>query len=257
MKVNTTPMIKAFATSWLLALAACGGNGGGNSGAAPAPTASAEGLWSGSTNTSRTLTGIVLDNGTYWILYSVPNVSALLAGFVQGTGTSVNGSFSSADGIDFNPSGPGLNNATVSASYVTKQSFNGSVSYANATAPFTFTSAYNAGYDQAASLSAVAGNYLGVASVTGSTEPVTIAISAQGIVVGASATSGCQYGGLAQPRAKGNLYDMSLVVSGSTCATSTGALTGIGYYDSGSKRLYLAALNKSRNNGLVFEGIKP
>lgn len=255
MKDKTSTMIKAFAVSGLLLLAACGG--GGDDGTPPAPVATAEGLWTGSTSTSRTVTGIVLDNGTYWLLYSVPHVSALTAGFIQGTGSSINGNFSSSDGIDFNISGQGINNATVSASYVTKQSFNGSVSYANLTSPYTFTSAYGADYDQAPSLAAVAGNYLGIASVAGSNEAITLVISPQGIVAGTGGSSACQYGGLVVPRAKGNLYDLSLVISGSACTTGTSSVSGIGYFDSGAKRLYLAALNSARSNGLVFDGIKP
>jgi hypothetical protein len=244
-----------FAMSSLLALAACGG--GGNGGAASGPAASAEGLWTGSTSTSRSVTGIVLDNGTYWVLFSVPHVSAVIAGFVQGTGASLSGSFSSSDGIDFNVAGQGSNNVTVSASYVAKQSFNGSVSYPSLNSPFTFTSTYNADYDQTPSMPAIAGNYLGIASVVGSNEPITIVVSPQGVVAGTGGSSGCQYGGFVVPRAKGNLYDLSLVVGGTACATGTSAVTGIGYFDSGAKRLYLAALDKSRSNGLSFVGIKP
>lgn len=261
MKAKTLTMIKAFAMSWMLALAACGG-GGGNGGAAPVPAASAEGLWTGSTSTSTgtgtssSVTGIVLDNGSYWVLYSVPNVSPLIAGFVQGTGTSLNGSFSSSDGIDFNVTGQGINNATVSASYVAKQSFNGSVSYPNLSSPFTFTSAYNADYDQTPSLAAIAGSYLGLASVAGSNDPITMVVSPQGVVAGTGGTSGCQYAGFAVPRVKGNLYDLSLVIGGTACASGTSAVTGVGYFDAGAKRLYLAALNKSRTNGLIFVGIR-
>src|SRR5665647_2276154 len=118
MKTHTLSfMIKAFAMSWMLVLTACGG-GGGSGGTATVPVADAQGLWNGSTSTSRSVTGIVLDDGSYWLLYSIPNVSSLIAGFVQGAGTSLNGSFSSSDAIDFNLSGQGVNNATVSASYI-------------------------------------------------------------------------------------------------------------------------------------------
>ena len=259
MKAKTLTMIKAFAMSWILALAACGDGGGGNGGAASVPAASAEGLWNGSTSTSRSVTAIVLDNGTYWVLYSVPHVSAVVVGFVQGTGSSLNGSFSSSDGIDFNVAGQGINNATVAANYVARQSFNGSVSYASLNPPFTFTSSYNADYDQTPSLSAIAGTYAGIASVAGGTEATTIAISPQGVVAGTGLTAnGCQFLGAAVPRAKGKLYDLSVVVSGGgACANGPSAVTGIAYFDSGSKRLYLAALNKSRSNGLSFVGIKP
>ena len=152
-------MIKALAMLGILVLAACGGGGGGNAVPAPAagPVSSAEGLWIGSTSTSRTVTGFVLDNGTYWILYSVPHVSALIGGFVQGTGSSLNGSFSSSDGIDFNVEGNGINTTTVSASYFSKQSFNGSVTYPTLNQTFTFSSSYNSDYDQPPSVSAQIG----------------------------------------------------------------------------------------------------
>lgn len=253
MKTNTPFMIKVFAMSWMLVLTACGGGSGISAGA----VADAQGLWNGSTSTSLAVTGIVLDDGTYWLLYSIPNVSALIGGFVQGTGTSLNGSFSSSDAIDFNLSGKSVNNVTVSASYITKQSFNGSVSYPSPTAPFTFTSSYNSDYDQPPSLTTVAGNYLGIASVATVDEAVTFIISAQGVVAGTGATSGCQYGGLVAPRTKGNLYDVSLVIGGGACAAGPSAVTGIGYFDAGPKRLYLAAINKPRTLGMSFTGIKP
>ena len=256
MNTRTLKTIKALAMSGVLALAACGGGG---SSTAPPPAASAEGLWSGSTSTSRSVTAIVLDNGSYWLLYSVPRVNAVVAGFIQGSGSALNGSFSSSDGVDFNLEGQGINNATLAASYVARQSFNGSVSYASANPPFTFTSSYNADYDQTPSLSAIAGTYAGIASVAGGTEAATIAISPQGVIAGTGLTaSGCQFVGTAVPRAKGNLYDLSVLVSGGgACANGTSAVTGIAYFDAGSKRLYLAALNKSRSNGLSFVGIKP
>jgi hypothetical protein len=264
-KAKTITMIKAFALSWILALTACGGSGG-NGGAAPAPPVpSAEGLWIGSTSTtstSRTVTGIVLDNDTYWILYSFPGVGSVIAGVVQGTGTSLNGSFSSSDGVDFNPVEKGINNATLSASYATKQSFNGSASYPNLNPTFTFTSSYNTDYDQTPSASAIAGTYVGPGSVNGGDELTTIIISSPGIVVGTgieigTGTVGCRFVGTVVPRAKGNLYDLSVDVSGvGACASGPGTVKGIGYFDAGAKRLYVAALNKSRSNGLIFVGIK-
>ena len=257
MKSRTVAMIEAIAMSWIVALAACGGSGG-NGGAAPPPepAPSAQGLWTGSTNTSRSVTGIVLDGGTYWVLYSFPHASSFIAGVVQGTAGSVNGSFSSSDAIDFNLEGQGFNNATVSASYVVKQSFNGSVTYPNPNQTFTFTSSYNPDYDQTPSVSAIAGTYIGIASVAGSNEAITLVISSQGVVGGTGGTSGCQYLGAAVPRAKGNLYDLSVAIGGGACPNGTTAVTGIGYFDASAKRLYLAALNKSRSNGLIFVGIK-
>jgi hypothetical protein len=254
MKLKMTFMIKAIAMSWILVLTACGGGGGSAAGSVTGP----QGLWNGNTTNSQSVMGIVLDDGSYWLLYSAPNVTGLTAGFVQGTGMSLSGSFSSSDAIEFNFSGKSVNNAVVSASYTVKQSFNGTVSYANLSAPLAFTSSYNPDYDQTPNLTSVAGNYVGLASVANSNEAITFLISAQGVVAGTGTTSGCQYGGLVKPRTQGNVYDVSLLISGGACATgSNTVMTGIGYFDASSKRLYLAALNKSRTLGMGFTGIKP
>ena len=252
-------IIEAFVMSGLiLALAACGGGGGGGSTTPPPdPATSAEGLWIGSASTSRSLTGFVLDDGSYWLLYSVPHASSFIAGVVQGSGTSFNGSFSSSDGIDFNLEGQGINNATVSVGYMVKQSFNGSVSYPSLNQAYTFTSTYNPDYEQTPSVAAIAGTYTGVASVAGNDELTTLVVSAPGVVVGTGLTSGCKFLGTARPRAKGNIYDLSVAFSGGACSSGTSTVAGIGYFDASAKRLYVAALNKSRSNGLIFVGIKP
>lgn len=261
MKAKTITMIKALAMSCVLALAACGGSGGDGGAAPPAP--GAEGLWIGSANPSRTITAIVLDNGTYWILYSFPSAGSFIAGVVQGTGSSVNGSFSSSDGMDFHLEARGINNATLSASYAVKQSFNGAVYDPNLNPTLTFTSSYNAVYDQTPSVSAIAGTYAGPASVMGGDEVTTLAISSPGVVVGtgidlATQTVSCRFAGIALPRAKGNLYDLSVDVSGAgACASGPGTVKGIAYFDASAKRLYLVALNKSRSDGLIFVGIPP
>lgn len=255
MKAKTITVIKAFAISGILALAACGGSGGNGDAAPPAP--SAEGLWIGSANPSRTITAIVLDDATYWILYSFPGVGSVIAGVVQGTGTSVNGSFSSSDGIDFHLEARGINNATVSASYLVKQTFNGSVTDPNLNPTLTFTSSYNTDYDQTPRVSSIAGTYVGPASVKGGDDFATIVVNSPGVVAGTGA-SGCKFVGTALPRAKGNLYDLSVDVSGvGACASGPGTVKGIAYFDASAKRLYLVALNKSRSDGLIFVGIQP
>ena len=258
MKARTILLIKALAASWILALAACGSGGGGDASPAPAPepAASAEGLWIGSTSTSRTVTSFVLDDGTYWILYSVPHTSALIGGVVQGRGSFLNGSFSSSDGIDFNVEGNGVNTAAVSASYIAKQSFNGSVTYPSLNQASTFTSSYNSDYELAPSVSALAGTYTGIASTESGTELTSIVIRSPGIVVG-TGTGGCQFLGTVAPRAKGNLYDLQVAFGGGSCSSGTTSVTGVGYFDSSAKRFYAAALNDSRNSGLIFVGIKP
>ncbi|HUW37490.1 MAG TPA: hypothetical protein VMV91_09160 [Rhodocyclaceae bacterium] len=252
-------MITRYLTILLaLTLSACGGGGGGGSTptASSAPAQTAEGLWSGTTSTSRTIKGIVLDNGTYWVLYSPANNSALIAGVIEGTGTSLNGSFSSSDAKDFNLEGLGINNATVSASYTAKQTLNGSVTYPSLNQSSTFTSTYDTDYDQTPSLAILAGTYSGSAAVIGGSESATITVSAAGAVSGAGA-SGCQFTGTASPHAHGNVYDLSVTFGGGVCANGTSTVTGIGYFNSTKKTLFGAALNSTRSNGFIFVGTKP
>lgn len=239
-----------------LALVGCGGGGGGGSSSSPPASTTAEGLWNGSTSTSRTVTGIVLDNGTYWVLYSSPNNSAVIAGAVQGTGTSLNGSFSSSDAKDFNLEGQGINNATVSASYNAKQSFNGAVTYSSPTPSVTFTSTYNPAYEQTPSLTSVAGTYFGTAAVVGGTESATVVVTSTGQITGIG-ISGCQFSGTATPHPKGNVFDLAVTFGGGVCSNGTSTVTGIGYFDATQNRLYSTALNSARSNGFIFVGTKP
>jgi hypothetical protein len=255
MKNKTAILVRGLITSIALALTACGG-GGGSSNSSPVAATTAEGLWIGNTNTFRLVTGIVLDNGTYWVLYSSPNNPGMIAGAVQGSGTALNGSFSSANAKDFNLEGRGINDATVSASYKEKQSFNGSVTYSSVSPAVTFTSTYDPAYDRIPSLTAIAGTYFGTAAVVGDIETVTVDISAAGVITGLG-ISGCQFTGTAKPHAKGNVFDITVTFGGGACLNGTSTVTGIGYFDLRSGQLYGAALNSGRTDGFIFVGMKP
>ena len=88
------------------------------------PTAlSAEGRWTGATSTGRAIAGLVLDDGSYWLFYSARDNPNVLAGLVQGTGTSHSGSFGSSNTRDFNLEGAGIRAATMRGSYVPNKSF--------------------------------------------------------------------------------------------------------------------------------------
>jgi hypothetical protein len=238
--------------SLVLAISGCGGGGGGD----VAPSTTAEGLWVGSTNNGRTIAGIVLDDGTYWVLYSLIGNSAVIAGAVQGSGTSQNGSFTSTNGKDFNLEGLGINDVTVNASYVMKQSFNGTVRYTATGDQVTFTSSYDTNYDLTPSLNIIAGTYSGTAATTGGMEFATVTVSSSGALTGSSA-SGCNFSGTVSPRARGNVYNVSVTFGGGVCANGTSTVDGIAYYDAATKQLYSAALNSPRSNGFIYVGTKP
>lgn len=108
------------------ALVACGGGGSGDAESANGngtnPVGNAEGFYNGTTSNGRSLTGLVLDDGSYWVLYSAQNNSAVMAGMIQGNSRAAAGTFTSADGRDFNFEGGGIGNLSIAGTYLTKQS---------------------------------------------------------------------------------------------------------------------------------------
>lgn len=227
--MQRTALFCAAAVSTVL-LAACGG---GSDAPAPAPAApvptpapapapppppppagTAEGLYLGTTSTNRTVNGIVLDDGTFYVLYSTVASPVVIGGIVQGSGTSNNGSFSSTNARDFNLEGLGVLNATVSASYNARQSLNGLVSYASG-GTTTFTSTFNAAYDTTPSLAAVAGTFTGQVAFSQGVENATVTISPNGMLSGTGA-SGCTVSGNVATRSRGNVYNLILAFGGGT-----------------------------------------
>jgi hypothetical protein len=245
----------------LLALAAasvfvagCGG-GGGDSDPPSAVATSAEGLYSGTITTGRAVTGLVLDDGTYYVLYSPVGSSNVIAGVIQGSGTSNAGTFSSGNARDFNLEGLGVLAATVSASYVAKQSLNGTVSY-NAGGTTSFSSTYDANYEAAPSLAALAGTFAGEVASSAGNEDATVTISSASAITGAGA-SGCALSGTVSPRTRGNAFNTSLTFGGAPCLFANQTLTGIAYFNATAKQLYAAAPNAGRTDGVLFVGVKP
>jgi hypothetical protein len=250
-------MNRLLAASILLAGAAAGCGGSGSDGGNDAPTATtAEGLWNGTTNSGRTTVGLVLDDGEYWVIYTLVGNNAVIAGAVQGDGESRNGSFTSSNGRDFNFEGVGVNDLTVDASYVMKQSFSGSLKYKTSGTQFTFAGTYDAAYELTPSLSSVAGSYTGSALTSGGVEFATTTISSSGSITGSSA-SGCSFSGSISPRAHGNVYNLTITFAGGVCANGSSTVTGVGYFDAGTKQIIAAGLNGSRTDGFISVGTKP
>jgi hypothetical protein len=186
----------------------------------------AEGLWIGTTSTLRKISGLVLDDGTYWIFYSGgPGRFSFTDGFIHGTSTSRAGSFSSSDGRDFNFAQPDVGILTVSASFQAAQSLNGLFSYP--AQGVSFTSTYSAAYAQTPSLNAIAGTY-----------DSGLTINPSGVMIG-KFSGGCRLEGTLTPRKKGNVFDLVITQA---CVPGIATASGIGYYNADTKTLYNAAL---------------
>lgn len=216
------------------------------------PTAtSAEGRWMGTTSTGQAVAGLVLEDGSYWLFYMARDNPLVLAGLIQGTGTSHSGSFGSSNTRDFNLEGAGVRAGTMNGSYVPNKSFLGTIAYYTGEAEsFTSTSAKDS--ESAPNLTLVAGTYAGLRA---DNQTITMTVDSTGTLSGHS-TDGSTVAGTLSPRGKGNVFQTSVTFEGGACRHGTETLTGVAFYDAVTNRLYSAALNHARTTSLLFLGTK-
>lgn len=233
--------------------AACGGGYGGSDAVSlPQPTApSAEGRWTGTTPTGRTVAGLVLDDGSYWLFYTARNNPTALAGLIQGMGTSHSGSFGSSNTRDFSLEGADIHAATMRGSYVPKKSFDATIAYFTGDTE-RVTSTYDADYESTPNLNLVAGTYTGLRP---DNHTVTVTVDAAGTLSGHS-SDGCTFAGTLSPRATDTVLQTSVTFGGGACRQGTETVTGVALYDAATNRLYSAALNHARTTSFLFLSTK-
>lgn len=202
----------------------------------------------------RSLNGIVLDDGMYYLFYSAANNASALGGFLHGTGRTASAQFASSNTRDFNLEGPALLDATLSASVATRSAFNGTVTYTSGAGSSTFRSSFDTDYDVAPSLASLAGTFTGVSGTTNVT--VTLTVAPNGAITGAS-SGGCAFTGTAAPRSRGNAYDVTLTFGAAPCDLVGQTLRGVGLYDAGVRQLLAVGLDTGRTTGFIFLGTKP
>lgn len=249
--------VKCFGTALvsILLVASCsGGGGGGGSLPAPVPVTSAEGLYLGTTSNNRTMTGLVLDDGTFYVFYSQVGNPSVISGAVQGNGVSNNGSFSSTNVRDFSLEGLGVLTATVSASYASRQTLNGVITYSSGNA-ISFASTFDAAYDTVPLLSTLAGTYSGEVAFSQGVESASATVSTAGVLSGVGA-SGCTVTGSVAPRSRGNVFNLSLTFGAAPCFFNNQTMTGVAYFDAPTKRLYAFAPTATRSDAVLFLGVK-
>jgi hypothetical protein len=257
--MKTIPLLPAATLlAILLALSACGGDDDAEA-PSPAdttpPTPSAvQGLWTGSTASGRTVSGVVLGDGTYYLRYTAPGAPVLVAGALQGKVRAGATRWSSPDAKDFSLEGNGVQSVAVEGSYTPGAAFGGTVTFANGTAT-QFQAVYDATYSLPASLEAVSGSYTGSAVWLLGAQDSTLTIARSGTVTGV--VEGCTINGAVQPRTDANAYSLSLTLGPAPCDGSGQTFIGIAYLDASQRRLHVVAPNPARTAGLLFEGIKP
>ncbi|WP_162633953.1 MULTISPECIES: hypothetical protein [Paraburkholderia] len=212
--------------------------------------AAAEGLYSGTSAANERITGVVLETGAYYVFFGPPGGAAGVAGVVTGTGISDGGTFSSSDGRAFDMLNHSVTSASLSATYVAKQSLDGSVSI-NEHSP-SFTSAYNTLYDQAPSMTSLAGAWSGQAASTGGLETSSLTVSASGAISGTTST-GCAFTGELAPHGNhGGVYDISLSFGAAPCPFASSSLSGIAVFDPAAMTLVAAAPDATGTDGVLI-----
>lgn len=201
---------------------------------------------------------LVLENGQFYTLYgSTSNGIFGVSGFLQGNGSSSNGSYSAGDVKDASASNPVLQPGTLSATYTAGSSFNGTLTEGNTSVTLSGTALgaaiYN--YSTAANLAAVAGTW-NMTSLRG--YPVTLNIAAAGTFTGTS--SGCSLSGTIKPRSSGkNVLDVAITYGPSPCILAGQSLNGIAIsyaIGNGQQQLAIAMLDQARVNSSAFVGIR-
>ena len=200
----------------------------------------AEGLWRGTTSANQTALGIVLDDGTYYLVYSRSG-APVDAGVVQGSSTALNGALTSSDGLDFpiqladNPAGHAVS-ATVSGTYVPETSLQ--LTIGEGSASRTLSASYDSDYDHPASLAAAAGTYTGESGSVNGATCATFTLDANGNISGSNC-AGCTFQGTITPHKSVNVFDWSVAVAG-RCPPG-GAATGVLYYDEANRLIHAFA----------------
>ncbi|MDR2991961.1 MAG: hypothetical protein LBU72_08600 [Burkholderiaceae bacterium] len=160
------------AVACALALTACGGGGGGDDDSSSPSSRADEGIWSNLDNSGAGLgmQAVILSDGTYWGLYGSGQTDGspfVPIGILQGT-SSVSSNSASGSYTDFFETGTDFFKGTYSGTVSPQNSLN--LTFNNPSSPaFTsssgangsFNMSYDSIYKQPASLTAVAGKYLG------------------------------------------------------------------------------------------------
>ena len=204
-----------------------------------APNA-AQGIWTGMTSAGENSVAIVLDDGTYYVLYSRPGNSTD-AGVVQGTETAVGGTLSSSDAIDFP-----IALATETSEFATPASLNGNYAprsdlhltfTTSRLGARTLTATYVAGSDQPPNVTAAAGQYSGISGHVYGRRVTSFIVDASGNITGGN-DAGCRFTGTITPRASIHAFDWTLRATNNGCIFGSGPIFGVMYYDDATRQIH-------------------
>lgn len=221
------------------------------------PTTVISSVFDGKNDANQPLTMLLQNDGSYFLVYSDATAPANALGVMLGAGKLVNGSFSSSDSLNLSLVGTGAqspNAITLSASYVQKQTVNGS--YTAGTQTTSFITSYNNSYETLPGLTALAGVYTGsIATKDVREDNIVLTISADGTVTG-QLTCGCSVGAKLVARSDGIAYDATLAFTEGTHPLTGKSFAGNVYLDAKTNRLFIVGKLSNSTDLAIFVGKK-
>jgi hypothetical protein len=242
--------------------AVCASLGVGRSFPDPVPTdVNPAGLYKGLTSSGRSFASLVLDDGSYYSIYSQVNNPSIVAGGERGTVKTSGTSFSITDAVDFNFEGLGTNIASITGTVDEKKSIQGSINYPTTSQNITFSANYSPDYELTPSISNIVGRYVGASESVGSSNSVSSSdavmfdINANGDITG-SGNSGCTFSGTIKPRTSGNAYNVTITFGASPCQYPGATITGASYFDRTSNIVYAVASTPTGSANFITTATK-
>jgi hypothetical protein len=214
----------------------------------PQALVSPTGLYRGLTSDGRSIAGLVLDDGSFYAIYSGVGQPLVAAGGIQGTMNADKQSltkydpanFSITDAVDTNFEGLGTQLYGISGTFIEKKSIQGSIFYPGTPPRPTFSANYSADYELGPNLADIAGNYSGTSGTIHGSETVTFDINGSGAITGIK-SSGCTFSGTINPRTSGNAYNVTITFGPSPCPYPGATVNGVSYFDRTSNIAYAMA----------------
>jgi hypothetical protein len=218
-----------------LALASCGGGD------------PYTGLWQGTRDGSRTVTTIMLGDGTYYMQYA-PSAGSP-GGLIRGTGDFHGATFTSTDGVDYKFAYPPQRptSAQIDAKLGGHQTVTGTVN----TSALTLT--YDKPFDPDGQLADLAGSYPGTVTFALGTRQTTFEVAADGTL--STLLNGCTITGRAVPRPD-DAYDLTLQFGGYPCVFPGAVFQGAAVYSHDLQQLQAAVVNPLYGQAITFVAAK-
>jgi len=178
----------------------------------PAPAPSAEGLWRGTTASGRNIVVVVLEDGTYYLLYGGTS-SPLITGAIEGASASNAGTFTTQGSRNIGFTGNlASGSSQVSGTYVPRSSLQLTIGAGGSAE--TVSATYDASYDVAASVATLAGHYSGRNGHVADPFNMSLTIFADG---GFTMSGSCSFAGTIVPHAATGVFDFTVHAKSGVC----------------------------------------